>query len=110
MFRDGEYLIREASGGTRSRENSVASSPIASGAGTVVGMLTSTKKFKAWDPTANDGTQVVAGICHRNGVGTNEKFRRCARDAEVKGACLVYPAGQLAAATAGLLALGIIVR
>jgi hypothetical protein len=104
--RVGAVLISKAND-TRSIENSVASSAV--GTAEVVGKLTSTGKYKPWAPGASDGTEVVAGVCYR-GAGTNEKFVRIARDAEVKAAELVYPNGQLAAATAGLFALGIIVR
>jgi len=104
--RVGAVLISKAND-TRSIENSIASSAI--GTAVVVGKLTATGKYKAWDPTKEDGTQTVAGVCYR-GAGTNEKFLRIARDAEVKAAELVYPDGQLAAATTGLAALGIIVR
>lgn len=108
-FRDGEYLIDDGQG-TYGRDNLVAAAAIAGGSGTVIGKVTANGKFKAWDPTAEDGSQVVAGICHRNGVKLNDRFRGTTRRAEVKAARLVYPAGQLAAATAGLKAIGIIVR
>lgn len=110
------YLVSEASG-FRSREVGV----IASGsgkldAGTVLGQVTATKKFKPLAPTANDGTQVAAAVLYEGCDATSADVRRTytARDSEVQAAVLVWPVGitdsQKTAALASLAALGIASR
>ncbi|MEP0155243.1 head decoration protein [Pseudophaeobacter sp.] len=56
----GDWLIYEAAGTYSRSACTVAGGDY--GSGTVMGQVTATKKFKDWDPTANDGSETVAGI------------------------------------------------
>lgn len=116
MRRTGHYIVSEANG-HRSREVGV----IASGsgkleAGTVLGQVTATKKFKPLAPAATDGTQTAAAILFEGCDATAADVRRTitARDCEVQAAVLAWPAGitdpQKTAALAALAALGIAAR
>lgn len=71
----------------------------------------------AWNPTASDGSEVVAGVAlYGVTTGVDEKAETAGitRDAQVKGFALILPEGvtadQTAQAHTGLKALGIIVR
>lgn len=112
----GHYLVSEANG-YRSRERAV----IASGsgkldAGTVLGQVTATKKFKILAPAASDGTQVASAILFEACDATSVDVSRTvtARDTEIQAAVLVWPVGvtdsQKTAALASLAALGIASR
>jgi hypothetical protein len=73
-------------------------------------------KYAAYDPSATDGTQVVAGISYDNYDATSADVTGCVfvvRDEEVRGSDLTYNeavSGTVTAEVAGLKNLGIIVR
>jgi hypothetical protein len=105
--RAGEFLLSEANG-ARSREP-ITLTGGAFPAGQVLGKITASGKYTAYDATATDGSETAAAILYEavdastadaTGVGV-------VRDAEVKGALLT---DNDAAGTAALAALGIIVR
>ena len=62
-----------------------------------------------WDPNATDGSETPIGIAIY-GASAGEAFAAITRDAEVLGSALTLPANSLDDATAGLAALGIVVR
>lgn len=71
----------------------------------------------AWDPAADDGSEVVSGVALygvTTGAGEKAEIAGLTRDAQVKGFALILPEGvtadQTAQAHAGLKALGVIVR
>jgi len=110
------YIVSEAHG-YRSREQVM----IAAGsgkllAGTVLGRVTATKKFVAFDPAATDGSQNAAAVLYESCDATAADVRRTisARDTEIQGAVLVWKSGvndsQKTAALASLAALGLIAR
>ena len=112
----GHYLVSEANG-YRSREQAIVAS--GSGklrAGTVLGRVTATGKFKPLAPGASDGSQTAAAILWEACDATAEDARRTitARDAEVHADVLTFAAGttdaQKTAAMASLGALGIVGR
>jgi len=107
--RPGEFMVSEANG-HRSREQIV----VASGegvleAGTVLGVVTASGKYAAYDDAAADGTEAAAGILFAGVDATSADANAVAivRDAEVIGARLT---GSNANGEADLAALGIIVR
>lgn len=110
----GNFIASEASG-TRSRETvTIGAGKLA--AGTVLGKLTSGGNYIILTPGASDGSQTAAGVLFDavDATGAATKGVIVARDAEVNGASLVYPAAisapNKAAAIVSLTALGIIVR
>ena len=114
--RAGCYIVSEASNPQRSREQGALAAGNALAAGTVVGRLTATKEFTAYDPAAATGAEVVAGILFDN-VSAGTAAKRAVfsvRDMEANGHELVWPSGstpsQKAAGEAALAKLGIIVR
>lgn len=110
------YLVSEASGMYRSREEvTVASGAAARLPGTVLGRLTAGGNYVPHVIAGADGSQTVSGILFEEiATGTTAKRTISARDCEVVGAHLIYPAGatapQIATINAALAALGIIVR
>ena len=106
----GEHIVSLANG-TRSQEQITVLANAVLEAGEVVGKVAS-GKYVAWSPTADDGSEVVAGVLYDDvdATGADKAGVITARDAEVSGSMLKYPSGQLAAAQTGLAALGIIVR
>ncbi len=112
----GEFLISDGEG-TISRDSIV----IASGegvleAGAVLGKITATGKFAAYDNAATDGTQVAAGVLYDKVDATSADVKAVAitRLAEVKADLLAYAADQdstaKAAAAADLKAVLVIAR
>lgn len=111
----GEFLLSE-SHGTRSREavNVVAATDLAPG--TVLGIVASTGDYTPFNPDAQTGEQTAKAIlwdaCEADSSGLEATV--IARDAEVNGAELVWPAdieaGEKTAAIAHLAAVGLIVR
>lgn len=110
------YLVSEANG-YRSREQVV----IASGsgkldAGSVLGQVSVSKKFKPYTPGASDGSQNAVAILFEACDATSADVRRTvtARDAEIQADVLVWAGGvndtQKTAALAALAALGIAAR
>lgn len=107
----GEHIVSLANG-TRSQEQITVLADAVLEAGEVVGKVTVSGKYVAWAPGASDGSETVAGVLYDDvdATGADKAGVITARDAEVSGSMLKYPSGQLAAATTGLAALGIIVR
>lgn len=113
----GEFLLSEANF-HRSRDNIVIES--GSGvveAGTLLGKVTTTGKYKPATATGTDGGQTAAAICFRTVDATSADVAVAAitRDAEVKGPALVYGSSlnddtKKGAARAQLAAAGIITR
>lgn len=107
--RTGEFLISEASG-TRSREEvTIAAAAGAMVAGTVLGKITASSKYVAYNNAAADGSEVAAGILYNAvaDLAVDQKVAAYVRDAEVTGIRLT---GLDTPGTADLKALGIIVR
>ncbi|MCW4114749.1 head decoration protein [Aurantimonas sp. MSK8Z-1] len=111
------YIVSEAAGMYRSREQGV----VASGSGVlkpgaVLGKVTASGKFKPLAPGASDGTQTAAAILWEGCDATSGDVRRTltVRDTEVHADVLVWAAGvtdaQKTAAMASLAAVGIIGR
>jgi len=85
--------------------------------GAVVGMVTATGKVKQIDPSAEDGSQVAAGVLLQNCDATladRDNGLVVARHAIVSDHALVWPeaitAAEKASAMAQLKALGVLVR
>lgn len=105
----GEFLLSEANG-TRSREQvTIAAAATAMVAGTVVGKISASGKYKAYSNVAADGTEVAAGVLLYNVADSaaDQKVVIIARDAEVQASVLT---GSDAAGVTDLAAVGIIVR
>lgn len=112
----GGFLISEADG-HYSRDNVTMDASIATALepGTVLGKITATGKWVAYDNQAGDGSQAAAGILYGAVPVTSADQVAVAivRVAEVNGDELVWPGGSPTDQTAGiadLKALGIIVR
>lgn len=108
----GEFILSE-SNGNRSREEVTIVSGEDLAAGTVLGKITASGKYAAYDNGASDGTQTAVGVlldaCDASGGDTQATM--IARDAEVNGEMLGYLTGaDEAAGITDLLAVGIIVR
>lgn len=113
----GEFILSEANG-DRSRDNiTVELQDVADNgidAGTVLGMRASDGKYLAYDDTATDGTETVAGILYGpiadlDGGGDVAAVIVNA-DAEVIGEKILGPTGAEDDVETGLAALGIKVR
>lgn len=107
--RTGNFILSEANG-TRSRDEVVIAA--AAGAmqpGTVVGKITASSEYVAYSNTANDGSEVAAGVLYAgvDDLTTTQKGVIIARDAEVATNRLI---GADVAALADLKAVGIIAR
>lgn len=113
----GHYLVSEANGMYRSREQIV----IASGAGVlkpgaVLGKVTASGKYVPFDPDAATGAETAAAILWEGCDATDADVRRTAtvRDAEVHADVLVFVDGttdlEKTAALASLAAAGIVGR
>lgn len=111
----GEFIASEASG-NRSRDVVVIASGQSVVAAQVLGKVTASGKFAAFDQDATDGTENAAGIAFDSYDATLADMNGVAvvRDAEANGHDLLWPAdieaAEQAAAEAQLAALGIIVR
>lgn len=113
----GEFILSEANG-DRSRDNITVelANAVDNGidAGTVLGMRASDGKYLAYDDTATDGTEVVAGVLYAptgdlDGGGDVEGVIINA-DAEVIGEKILGPTGTETDVETGLAALGIKIR
>jgi len=113
----GEFILSEANG-DRSRDNITVELANAADngidAGTVLGMRASDGKYLAYDDTATDGTETVAGILYAptgdlDGGGDVAAVIVNA-DAEVIGEKIIGPTGAEDDVETGLAALGIKVR
>lgn len=78
--------------------------------------VTGTEKYAEWDPDATDGTEIAAAVLYAavDASAADAAGVIIARSATVNGNCLGWitgsDAGEIAAATAQLLARGIVVR
>ena len=115
-FQTAHYIISEAAG-FRSRDPIV----IASGAGVlkpgaVLGKVTASEKYVAYDPDAETGEEVAAAILYEGCDATSTDVRRTAtvRDTEVHADVLVWgdeiTDPEKTAALASLASVGIIGR
>lgn len=111
----GGFLLSEGDG-HYSRDNvTIAQGSSALVAGTVLGKITATGKYTAYDNQASDGTQTAAGILYAGVDPTTEDVAGVAivRTAEVAADLLEWPGGSPTDQTAGiadLKAIGVIVR
>jgi hypothetical protein len=111
----GGFILSEANG-TRSREVITVVSGQNLRAGAVLGRITASGKFKAYDNAASDGSQAAAAILFDdvNASAADAAGLAILRDAEVSGKELIFAVGQAApdqaAAIVDLTALGVIVR
>jgi hypothetical protein len=107
--RTGEFIISEANG-TRSREEIViAAAAAALTAGTVLGKITASGKYVAYNNAAADGSEVAAGVLYTavaDSAADQPAVMIC-RDAEVAE---IFLTGSDAGGKNDLAALGVIVR
>lgn len=105
----GEFLLSEANGARSREEVAIAAAAGALKAGTVLGKITASGKYAAYNNGASDGTEVAAGVLYAAApdLTADQSAVLIARDAEVDGALLT---GLDANGTADLKALGVIVR
>lgn len=108
------FLISEANG-SRSREKVTIVSGQNLVAGAVVGKITASGKYAAYDNAAADGTQAAAGvlIAAVDASAADAAGAIIIRDAEVAASDLNWGAetgGDITAGVADLLALGIVSR
>jgi len=111
----GEFIVSE-SNGSRARETGTLLSGENVVAGELLGKVTLSGKYAAYDNGASDGREDVAGIAFDNTDATGGDVAGIviiARDAEVRGSDLTYNTsvgGEITTANAELKALGLIVR
>ena len=111
----GEFIVSQANG-ARSRGTGTVLSGETLEVGELVGIVTASGKYAAYDNGADDGRETVAGISYAevdasSGDVTGAVF--VLRDAEVRATDLTYNtavAGEITTANTELEALGIIVR
>jgi hypothetical protein len=112
--RNGEVLLHEVVGITRDTVPLAANQTIVPGQ--LLGRLTSTGAYVAWDPAANTGAEIVAGVAYEGVTtgGSAGSIVAVLAPAAVKEDLLVFPQSatptQIAAAKAALRNLGIRVR
>jgi hypothetical protein len=111
----GEMIVSEANG-ARSREQVTLASGNNLAAGTVLGVVTASGKYAAFDQDADDGTEAAAGVLYAavDASGGDADAVVLVRDCEVDDGALGWPsdleAGEKTTAVGELAALGIIVR
>ena len=115
----GEFIVSEATAGATGVARGRTAGILASGqnlaAGSVVGIVTASGEYAAYNNAAGDGTEVAAGILF-DAVDASTAAADCVvldGDCEVNGAELVWNGADQAAqdaAVADLRALGIRVR
>lgn len=106
----GEHILAEAEGQRSIEEITIASGAGRLAAGTVLGQVTATEEWVAYDDDgADDGRRSAAGILFRAVDATDEEAKGVAhvRSCEVHGDCLT---GLDDNGIDDLLALGIVVR
>lgn len=112
----GEFLISEGNGAISRDSIVVASGAGALEAGSVLGKVTASGKYVAYDSAATNGSEVAAAVLFSKVDATSADADGVAitRSAEVKNDLLVYDAGQntaaKTAAVADFKAVGIIAR
>jgi hypothetical protein len=91
----GGFLISEARGHRSRHQGVVASGSGKVLAGTVMGQITASKKFKPLDPAAVDGSQTGGGILYGDvdATSADKQAAFIVRDAEVNLGELVWGAG-----------------
>lgn len=113
--RPGEFIIAEANGSISREEVTIVSGQNLA-AGTVVGKITASGKYTAYDDDNADGSETAAGILYAavDASGGDKKGVIIARHAEVADSLLVWAgtndAGDKTAGKADLAALDIILR
>lgn len=113
--RAGEFIISEGNG-TYSREAITVVSGQNLAAGTIVGKITASGKYKAYDDDNVDGSEAAAGILYAavDASGGDAPGVIICRQAEVADSLLVWAStndsGDKTAGKADLAALGIIIR
>lgn len=110
----GGFILSEANG-TRSRDNITVVSGETLAAGAVLGKITASGKYAAYDNTAADGSEVAAGVLYAavDASAADAAGVAILRDAEVNANELGWAANDATGITAGkadLKALGILVR
>lgn len=60
----GEFLLSEGNGSISREEVTIAAAAGVLEAGTVLGKITASGKYVAYDNTANDGSEVAAGVVY----------------------------------------------
>lgn len=106
----GEFIMSEANGTLSREEITLASGSAAKyGVGQLLGKITADDKFKNYDPDAQDGSEVAAGILYaaKDATGGDCKAVMVCRLAEVDTQLLI---GIDAAAVAALAAAHVICR
>lgn len=113
----GAYIKSEGNGDISREAVTIASGSGALLAGTVLGKITASGKYKPYDNDASDGSEVAAAILYADCDATSADVKATvtARQAEVWKERLVWGAGvttdaEKTAAYADFAALGIIVR
>ena len=112
---NANFLVSEANGYRSRATGTVEGGAAGLVAGTLLGVRTSGGNYIRHDADAADGSQTVAGILYEE-IGIDEELERTiiVRDAEVNKNHLTYEdaadAGEIIAADAALLTLGIIAR
>jgi Bacteriophage lambda head decoration protein D len=99
----GGFLISEADG-KLSRDNVTLVSGQNLVAGTVLGKISASGKYAAYDDQASDGTQTAVAILYEASDASGGDLVVCAitRSAEVNGNELTWPTGSPADITAGV--------
>lgn len=115
VWHDGGFLVSEANG-HQSRDQITLTGATKVYAGTVLGTITASGLFAPLNIAGADGSQTASGILFgtRDVTTANANATVVTRNAEVNASELIWPAGatapQIAAATAQLKALGVILR
>lgn len=104
-----EFLLSEGNGTISRDQVTIAAAAGAMDAGTVLGKITASGKYAAYDNGASDGTEVAAGVLYAKApdMAADQKAVAIVRNAELLGAALT---GNDANGVADLKALGLIVR
>lgn len=107
----GEFLLSEARG-DRSREEVTILSGENLLTGQVLGKVTASGKYVAYDDVAVDGSETAVAVLYRDtdASAADKEALVIMRDAEVSAAKLVWGAADSAAGTVDLAASGVIAR
>ena len=115
IWHDGGFIVSE-SNGHQSRDQIVLTGGAKAFAGTVLGQVSGTGAWLAWNPAATDGSQNAAGILYATRDASTGDCPAVAitRNAEVNASELLWPPGVtpelVAVATAQLQMAGILLR
>lgn len=107
--RNGEFLLSEANGSFSREVLTIAAAAPAMVSGTLLGRITASGKYTAYNNGAADGSEVARGVLYTSldDTATDQSAVVIVRNAEVAAARL---AGSDAPGVADLLAIGVIVR